>query len=96
MKVRYAVISQASIDLDYPKLWENDLKLRFWNALKQISATEMVFLSRTIGVSVDTIRSWRYGRSLFPRDPYHVIAVIRWVDDGKPTEVDYDCAEAPL
>jgi len=86
MNVNAAVINGAHIDVSYQRMHFDEFQLRFWEALKTLTKSDCINLSRTIGASLDTILSWKYARNLQPRDAYHMFAVIRWVEDGKPTE----------
>jgi len=86
MNVTAAVINGAFINTPYQRMHFDEFQLRFWEALKTLTYHDCLYLSRTIGVSIHAIQSWKYARRLAPRDSYHMFAIIRWVEDGKPTE----------
>jgi|GEM_PF-2717547 len=85
MKVKAAVLGFGGISIDGDVLSWDDLDQRFWASLQSLTHSDMVYLSRTICISVTTLKRWKAGNTQ-RRDLYNVFKIIEWVENGKITE----------
>jgi hypothetical protein len=76
-------ICRAVIDFtDDP---DEELYNKFYKVCRTLSCSDMRKLARGLRVTLATVYFWRQGRS-FPVTKGTAAFVIRWVEQGKPTE----------
>lgn len=72
-------------DIPFGKDSSQELYDRFYTACRELHYFDTVVLSRTLGVSLVTIRLWKAGKK-FPGREATARLVIDWIEAGKPTK----------
>jgi len=75
---------RADIDLGYDP--DQELYDRFYAACDTLRYFDTVLLSRTLGVTLVTIRLWKAHKT-FPARRGIAFQVIEWVNNGKPEKI---------
>lgn len=87
MRVKAAIINIGAITLEEGTrlLSWDELQERFVRAIRTLTHSDCLYISRTLGVHWYSINNWR-DRNIMPRDLHSIFSIIEWVENGKPTE----------